>query len=71
MNIRVVSDNQRVNDLTTFMNHATYDISRGLDFNRSIAQGQGPIQVCLRHLDHNPFEYEITVVSSELCAVIM
>ena len=52
---------RRLNDLTTFWNHATYDLGSGLDFNRTSDQ---PIDVCLRHLDHDPFEYHIEVVST-------
>ena len=47
------------NQLTTFFNQKTFELSRGLDFNRSGVQGT--VQACVTHLDHNPFTYRIFV----------
>ena len=57
----LLSQNQELNDLYTFWNSATFNLARGLDFNRSFPQP--PINVCIRHLDHEPFQYRIELVS--------
>lgn len=49
------------NVLTTFWNNKNLNLLRGLDFNRS--DSAGPAQVCLQHLDHSAFTYQIAIVS--------
>jgi len=49
-----------VNSLQTFWGEKQYDLARGLDFNRT--RVQGAIRTCVRHLDHQDFEYEIIIV---------
>jgi hypothetical protein len=60
---QVISDNGgRPNSLSTFMNQRNFELSRGLDFNRSGIQGA--LQAaCVHHLDHVGFTYHIDVVS--------
>jgi tyrosinase len=59
---QVISDNGgHPNSLSTFMNQRNFELSRGLDFNRSGIQGA--LQACVHHLDHVGFTYHIDVVS--------
>lgn len=47
-----------INELTTFFTQTSYELSRGLDFQRS---GRSSVRACVQHLDHNPFTYRIYV----------
>lgn len=58
--LEVVPDVGISNQLTTFFNQRTFELSRGLDFNRSGVQGA--VSACITHLDHNPFTYRIYAV---------
>ncbi|OXA56731.1 Phenoloxidase 3 [Folsomia candida] len=61
LNIKVVAPGLPANSLETFWGERQFDLSRGLDFNRTAVQG--PILTCIRHLDHLDFQYQFTVDS--------
>lgn len=65
-NVRVVSrvPNQPANQLRTFFISTTIQLANGLDFFRD--PNAGSVPVCANHLDHEEFDYQITIVSFKL-----
>ena len=53
--------NNPKNSLKTFWSLREFDISRGLDLRR--LSTSGPVPVCIKHLDHQDFQYSIDIVS--------
>ncbi len=69
LNAKVVAPDLPANALQTFWGERQFDLSRGLDFNRTAVQG--PILACVRHLDHLDFQYQFTVVNFLGCLFIL
>ncbi|CAL8129139.1 unnamed protein product [Orchesella dallaii] len=58
--LKIHSGDLPINTLNTFWSYKRYDLSRGLDFNRS-SEGRGPLYACHQHLNHQDFEYELEI----------
>lgn len=51
------------NELRTYFMKSHADMARGLDFTRTDVNRLGPIWLRFTHLNHDPFEYTITVMN--------
>ena len=55
--VKITTPQLRDNEINTFWQQANIDLSRGLDF----AENKGSVFAQVTHLQHAPFQYNITV----------
>lgn len=62
LNVEVISQHggKSRNQLRTFWGTRKYELAPGVD--QSVHKGDLEVDVCAVHLDHEPFDFKITVV---------